>query len=321
MHRKLFGVAVAAALAGATMAGPAGGSVTVSGRVVHSQACKPGAHDANARLTRGSTATDPDTLTASQVASQEARLQSNLDRKGIDRAALANRKTFIVKVAAHVIRSKNKGGISVAKLRRQIHALNHGYAGVQKQGGANTQVRFKMVHHTLTYNRAWYTKMVPGSKQEKAAKHALHEGGAKTLNLYFMGNTASGLLGWSTFPQWYQRAPKMDGVVILDGSIPGGYAVPYDQGKTATHEVGHWLGLYHTFQGGCGPSGDLVTDTPAEASPNFGCPKVRNTCVAPGNDPVHNYMDYSTDRCMYQFTRGQKNRITLNWFAFRNGGV
>jgi hypothetical protein len=321
MHRKLFGVAVAAALAGATMAGPAGGSVTVSGRVAHSQACKPGADDANARLTPGSTATDPDTLTASQVAAQEARLQSTLDGKGIDRAVLANRNTITIKVAAHVIRSKNKGGISVTKLRRQIHALNHGYAGVQKKGGANTQFRFKMVHHTLTYNRAWYAKMVPGSKQEKAAKHALHEGGAKTLNLYFIGNTSSGLLGWATFPQWYQRAPKMDGVVVLDGSIPGGYAVPYDQGKTATHEVGHWLGLYHTFQGGCGSSGDLVTDTPAESSPNFGCPKVRNTCIAPGNDPVHNYMDYSTDRCMYQFTRGQKNRITLNWYAFRNGGV
>jgi hypothetical protein len=321
MHRKLFGVAVAAALVGAAMAGPASGSVTGTGRVAHDKACQLGGHDTNARLTRGSTATDPDSLTALQVAAQEARLRSTLDHKGITRSDLAERRAITIKVAAHVIRSKSKGGISVAKLRRQIHALNHGYAGVQKKGGANTQFKFKMVHHTLTYNRAWYQKMVPGSKQEKAAKHALRQGGAKMLNLYFIGNTKSGLLGWATFPQSYQHRPKMDGVVILDGSIPGGYAFPYDQGKTATHEVGHWLGLYHTFQGGCGASGDLVTDTPAEASPNFGCPKVRNTCVAPGNDPVHNYMDYSKDRCMYKFTSGQKNRMTLNWYAFRSGGV
>jgi Pregnancy-associated plasma protein-A len=321
MHRKLFGVAVVAALAGAAMAPPVSGSAVGTGRVAHGQACKLGGHATSARLTRGATAADPDTLTAAQVAAQEARLQSTLDRKGIDRSALAGRKNIVIKVSAHVIRSKHKGGISVAKLRHQIHALNHGYAGVQKKGGANTQFRFKMVHHTVTYNRAWYAKMTPGSKQEKAAKHRLHEGRAKRLNLYFIGNKKSGLLGWATFPQWYNNRPKMDGVVVLNGSIPGGYASPYDQGKTATHEVGHWLGLYHTFQGGCGPSGDLVTDTPPEASPNFGCPHVRNTCVAPGHDPIHNYMDYSTDRCMYKFTPGQKNRMTLNWYAYRSGGV
>jgi hypothetical protein len=321
MHRKLFGVAIAAALVGAAMAGPAGGSAMGTGRVADRQVCKHGGNATNARLTRGATASDPDTLTAAQVAAQEARLQTTLDRKGIERSAALNRKAITIKVSAHVIRSKHKGGISVAKLRRQIHALNHGYAGVQKKGGANTQFRFRMVHHTVTFNRAWYNKMVPGSKQEKAAKHALHEGGAKRLNLYFIGNKKSGLLGWATFPQRYRHHHKMDGVVVLNGSIPGGSANPYDQGKTATHEVGHWLGLYHTFQGGCGSSGDLVTDTPAEASPNFGCPHVRNTCAAPGNDPVHNYMDYSTDRCMYKFTRGQKNRMTLNWYAYRAGGV
>ena len=95
------------------------------------------------------------------------------------------------------------------------------------------------------------------------------------------------------------------------------YAGAYDLGKTGTHEAGHWVNLEHTFQGGCGPKGDFVDDTPAMLVPTSGCPEGKDTCSDPGLDPIHNYMDYSYDSCYTQFTKGQAARAQDAWLFWR----
>ena len=154
---------------------------------------------------------------------------------------------------------------------------------------------------------------------ERDAKDALHRGDDTHLNLYTADIDESlGLLGWAYYPKDVRGRPTIDGVVLAAGSLPGGDIENYDQGKTATHEVGHWLGLAHTFQNGCSSTGDRVADTPAQRSPTSGCPEGRDSCPKdPGLDPIHNYMDYSYDACYTEFTPGQAIRMAQQWLYYR----
>jgi hypothetical protein len=229
----------------------------------------------------------------------------------------ANLAEAVVPVYFHVITSQaGDGDVPDTAINDQVAVLNAAYGGA----GVGFGVRFDLVEVDRAANDKWYA-MRPGSAAEKEAKAALRKGGANALNLY-SANSGGGMLGWATFPASYTSNPQNDGVVVFFSSLPGGSAAPYNLGDTATHEVGHWLGLYHTFQGGCSKKGDYAADTPAERAPAYGCPAGRDTCKGkrfPGVDPVNNFMDYTNDACMDSFTSSQRDLMAEAWLAYRAG--
>ncbi|MDG4834623.1 zinc metalloprotease [Solwaraspora sp. WMMD1047] len=261
---------------------------------------------------------DPNELTAAQIAAREADLTAALARRAQRNAGAAAGPSVLATVTiptvVHVIRrdtTRAGGNIPDSMIQSQINVLNQSFAG--STGGAVTAFAFQLQSINRVTNTSWYP-IVSGSAAERSMKSSLRVGGKNTLNIY-LGQLSGGLLGWATFPQ--STLSSYDGVVVLSESLPGGTATNYNQGDTGTHEVGHWLNLYHTFQGGCSGSGDQVSDTPAEASPAYQCPVGRNTCSSAGVDPIRNFMDYTYDSCMYQFTAGQATRMINAWNAYR----
>jgi hypothetical protein len=223
-----------------------------------------------------------------------------------------------IPVYIHVIRTGTavaQGNVPTAWIHNQIDVLNLSYAGFY--GGADTGFRFTLAGFERTTNARWFN-MTPGGEDEFKAKRALRRGGANALNIYTVDGGK--YLGWAYFPSGYDSRPYVDGVVMAFGSMPGS-TIPgfenYNLGFTATHESGHWLGLYHTFQGGCNAKGDYVADTPAEKGPAFGCQVGRDTCLEAGLDPIHNFMDYSDDPCYFEFTAGQAQRMQEQYLYFR----
>ena len=239
----------------------------------------------------------------------------------ITRAGTKVKTTDTIPVWVHVINKGSgfaNGDLSEEMIRAQIRVLDDSYAG--RTGGAGTGFGFQLAGVTRTTNPVWFEQIATDFELELEAKQSLRRGGPDTLNIYTVDGGP--WLGWAYFPSVLTSATyaALDGVVLDWRSLPGGTFEIYSEGDTATHEVGHWLALYHTFDGKCGTKGDFVSDTPAEFSPAFRCPVGRDTCTGaskPGLDPIFNFMDYTQDSCMYEFTAGQVSRMRAAWNAFR----
>ncbi|MEO5704829.1 MAG: zinc metalloprotease [Candidatus Limnocylindrales bacterium] len=221
----------------------------------------------------------------------------------------------VVPVYFHVITDGATGNVSGAAIRTQIRVLNTTFGG--GEGGDNTGFSFDLAGITRTNNAEWYA--IATFDAEVAMKQALKQGGNNALNVY---STSGDLyLGWAYYPDIVTtNQAYLDGIVIDWRSMKGvstAYAGAYDQGETLTHEAGHWLNLAHTFEGKCSPANDFVADTPAQKTPTGGCPVGKDTCHAPGLDPIHNYMDYSYDTCYTEFTPGQTQRARDAWLLYR----
>ena len=231
------------------------------------------------------------------------------------------RQTVTIPVWVHVI-SKGpgfaNGDLPDAMIRSQIRVLQESFDG--RTGGAGSPFDFELAGVTRTNNETWFAQLATDIEVELEVKEVLRRGGPETLNLYTVDGGP--YLGFAYYPNIVTDATyaPLDGVVVDWRTLPGGTFEIYSEGDTATHEVGHWLGLYHTFEGRCGLRNDHVADTPAELAPAFNCPVGRDSCAStsrPGLDPIFNFMDYTQDSCMFEFTPGQVERMQASWAAFR----
>ena len=265
---------------------------------------------------------DPRRLNSSMFAPSDCSYTSTTIRPEYDPGVIYN-----IPVVVHVIqKTSGTGYISPAMVQSQIDILNEDFLalpGTNGSPGTDAQLQFALATVdpsgnpttgiTYSTNNTWFND--GGGYWNSLAWDTNNY-----LNIYT--NSASGAVGYvPDLPQGGIVGTNADRVVVLWSSFgrnaPIGH--PFNQGRTTTHELGHYFGLYHTFDGGCGggncyTSADRICDTNAESAWTNGCPGNKTSCGSP--DPIHNYMDYSNDTCMWEFTPEQVNRIrcTLeNW--------
>ena len=204
-----------------------------------------------------------------------------------------------------------EGDVSESVLLDQMSALNDAY------GPAGMHFNLAEVRR---YPGSPYFAggCFPTTEQGIRMKSELAVDPARFVNVYTCKLDLPYIAGYGTLPNEYPEGDHQHGIIVDYGTVPGS-AAPLDLGHTLVHEMGHYFGLFHTFEGGCAEPGDGVADTPAEASPAYGCPIGRDTCADAGADPVANFMDYSDDRCTNQFTPLQNARIQASIATYRPG--
>jgi hypothetical protein len=314
----LLGSAAAVAIATSGMTAPASAAPLSAGGGL---ACSP-IDLASLTAPAGKVLRDRPTYEISDMPAQQRDLRDRLSKLD-SKPSLQDR--VDIPVVFHVITKDDTpagGDIPRTMIRAQMKVLNHAYRGKSDAvapESARTPFHFHLKSVDRTQNADWFEHS-DQKPVELEMKKALKVGGKDTLNIYTTHLIGVGLLGYAYLP--YHDPGVKDGVVMETQSMPGGTAKPYDEGDTATHEVGHWLGLYHTFDHGCNGRGDFVPDTPYEKKPSFTCDDLgRDTCPQPGIDPIQNFMDYPEDSCMNQFTRGQRKQTVGAWYAYRADGA
>ena len=232
---------------------------------------------------------------------------------------------YRIPVVVHIIqRTNGTGNIPDSRVLSQIEIMNEDFQALAGSNGApgnDAQIEFYLATEdpngnpttgiTRSTNNTWFND--GGSYWNSLAWDT-----NRYLNIYT--NSASGALGYvPDLPQGGIAGSNSDRVVILYSTFGRNAPYsPFNLGRTVTHELGHYFGLYHTFNGGCSngyTSGDRIADTNQESDPTFGCPGSRTTCGVPA--PFDNYMDYSDDRCMNKFTDEQNNRMRCSLLHYR----
>ncbi|MBA2464213.1 MAG: zinc metalloprotease [Nocardioidaceae bacterium] len=237
------------------------------------------------------------------------------------------RTSGVIDVHIHVIGSKAARGPKRTRVDRQMSVLTEAYAAGQSPLSAVAPFTFQEASFERVRNSSWH-RARPGSSADREMRQELHRGGRDALNVYVLAprlprSVGPGtLLGWSTLPWQVHGKGVQDGISVHKATLPGSGSsqpgfVGFDSGDTLVHESGHWLGLLHTFEGGCTAENDFVEDTPAQATASVTCVVGTDTCELPGEDPVRNFMDYAPDDCMDMFTAGQVERMAASFVTYR----
>lgn len=248
----------------------------------------------------------------------------------------ATRTVITVPVVVHVIYHTSSQNITDEQVKSQIDVLNEDYRLANadtskipdefKPVAADCQIQFCLAAYdpngdtttAITHVYTDVTSFSTGDSMKFTAKGGEDAWPAKDYLNIWTCNLSNKVLGYATLPTFSSGVPpKNDGVVVLYRAFGReGYVVyPYNLGRTCTHEVGHWLGMYHIWGddgGGCDGSDDM-DDTPNQADANYGCPSFPKTDACSPNPPgvmFMDYMDYTDDRCMYMFTKDQAAEMT-----------
>ena len=215
-----------------------------------------------------------------------------------------------VNVVFHVLSGPaSEGNVSDAVLNEQTSVLNDAY----RSAGIHLNIAEVRRYPNSPYFAAG---CFPTTVEGIRMKSELAVDPARFVNIYICKLLLPYIAGYGTLPDEFPESDSRHGIVIDYETLPGS-AAPLNLGNTLVHELGHYFGLLHTFQGGCAEPGDGVADTPAEAVPAHGCPVDRDTCPQEGLDPVTNFMDYSDDACMDGFTPLQDSRMRVLIASYR----